>query len=125
VRRSWDADKLKLCSDSGDSGSKKCKRSCGGAYGWSGRSASGGSLQSGVRRLVYVGACGRNLVSVTAKTFPHLTYFIKKIDKFCTFSSSCEDNPAINCITVQHKESFPSTFTGHALVIIQFTHEEP
>jgi hypothetical protein len=33
VRRSCDAEKLNLSSDDGDSGSKKCKRGYGGAYG--------------------------------------------------------------------------------------------
>jgi hypothetical protein len=33
VRRLWDAEKFKLNSDGGDSGSKKYKRGYGGAYG--------------------------------------------------------------------------------------------
>jgi hypothetical protein len=33
VRRSYHAEKLKLGSDGGDSGSKKCRRGYGGAYG--------------------------------------------------------------------------------------------
>jgi hypothetical protein len=49
VRRSCDADKLKLKSDGGDSGSKKCKRGYGGAYGGVFRSLFGGSLESGCR----------------------------------------------------------------------------
>jgi hypothetical protein len=45
--------KLKLRSDGGDSGSKKCKRGRGGAYGGDlAESAFGGSLESGVRRWV-------------------------------------------------------------------------
>jgi hypothetical protein len=28
--------------------------------------------------------------------------------KFCTFSATCKDNAAINCITVQHKKKLSS-----------------
>jgi hypothetical protein len=53
--------------DDGDSGSKKCKRGCCGAYG------GGGSLESGGRFCV--GAFGSNLASVAVKMFSHLIYF--------------------------------------------------
>jgi hypothetical protein len=46
--------------------------------------------------------------------------FIKKFYKFCTFSAIFKDNAAINCITVQHKKgSFPSTLTGHTLLLLK------
>jgi hypothetical protein len=63
--------KFKLSSDGGDSGSNKCKRGYGGAYGgvwWS-----LGSLESGGRFCV--GAFGRNLASVAVKMFSHFIYF--------------------------------------------------
>jgi hypothetical protein len=35
-----------------------------------------------------------------------------------TFSEICKGNAAINCIIVQHKKgSFPSTFTGHTMLV--------
>jgi hypothetical protein len=93
--------KLKLSSDGGDSGTKKCKRGYGDAYGRVWR-----SIESGGRFCV--GAFGRNLASVAVKMFSHLIYLIKKFEKFCTFNAICEDNAAINCNTVQNKkDSFP------------------
>jgi hypothetical protein len=62
---------------------------------------SGESLESGGRFCVC--AFGRNLDSVSVKTFSHLMYFIKKLYTFCTLNSICKDNAAINCIIVQHK----------------------
>jgi hypothetical protein len=71
------------------------------------------SLESGGRFCV--GEFGRNLASV-AVMFSHLIYFIQKFYECCNFNMICEDNAAINCITVQHKKvSFPSILTGHAL----------
>jgi hypothetical protein len=109
-------EKLKLISDGGDSGSKKCKRGYGGAYGgvWRSLRFTGvWILESGTRFCV--GAFGRNLVSVAVKMFSHLIYFIKKFCK-CTFNAICKDNTAINRIIVQHRKgSFPSTLTGHTL----------
>jgi hypothetical protein len=64
--------KLKLGSDGGDSGSKKCKR----VYGEVWRSAFGGNLETGGRFCV--GAFGRNLVSVIGKIISDLIYFVKK-----------------------------------------------
>jgi hypothetical protein len=73
----------------------------------------GGRLESGIKQSFYVGAFGRNQASVAVKMFSHLIYFIKKFYKLCTFSTICEGNAAINCVTVQHnKGSFPSTLTG-------------
>jgi hypothetical protein len=95
---------LKLSSDSGDSGCKKCKGGCGGGQ-WTGlaESAFGGSLESGARFCV--GAVGRNLTSVAVKMFSCLIYFIKKFYKFCTLNAICKDNAAINCLTVNAKKS--------------------
>jgi hypothetical protein len=60
------------------------------------------------------GAFGWNLASVAMKMFSHLTYFIKKFYKFCTFNAICKYNVATNRITIQHKKgSFPLTLTGH------------
>jgi hypothetical protein len=91
---------LKLRSDCGDSGSKKCKRGDDGANGGVWRSL----RLAGVCSQFCVSAFGRNLPSVAVKMFSHLIYFFfKKFYKFCTFSAICKDNAAINCITVQHK----------------------
>jgi hypothetical protein len=71
--------KLKLISDGGNFGSKKCKRGYGGAYGgvWRSLGLVGvWSLESGDR--FYVGMFGRNLASVAVKIFSHLIYFIQK-----------------------------------------------
>jgi hypothetical protein len=116
VRRSCDAEKLKLSSDGGDSGSKK--RGCGDAYGGVWRSlllVGALSLESG--GLFCVGEFGRNRgFSRHEDVFSSgLMYFIKTFYKFCTFNAICKDNAAMNCITVQHtkkKGSFPSTLTG-------------
>jgi hypothetical protein len=59
---------LTLGSDGGDSGSKKCKRGCGGSY--------GGVWSQAVGFLV--GPFGKILASVTVKMFSRLIYFIKK-----------------------------------------------
>jgi hypothetical protein len=74
--------KLKLSSDSGDSGSKKCKRGYVGTSDgvWQ-------SLETGSQYCV--GAFGRNLALVTMKIFSHFIYFIKKFYKFCTFNAIC------------------------------------
>jgi hypothetical protein len=80
-------------------------------------SAFGGSLGSGGRFCV--GAFGRNLASVAVKMFSHLIQFIKNFYK-CTFNAICKVNAAINCITIQDKKgSFPSTFTGHATLVVK------
>jgi hypothetical protein len=79
--------KLQSSSDSGDSGSKKWKRSYGGAYGavWQSlRFARVWSLKSGSRFCV--SAFGRNLASVAVKIFTHFIYFIKKFYTFCIFN---------------------------------------
>jgi hypothetical protein len=80
--------KLKLNSDSGDSGSKKCKRGYGGAYG-GGLTVSvfGGSVESSSGGRFCVGAFGRNLASAAVKMFSHLFSFIKKFYKFCSFNA--------------------------------------
>jgi hypothetical protein len=65
--------KLKLSSDGGKSGSKKCKRGYGGTYSevwWNLPMTGVWGLESGGRFLV--GAFGRNLASVAVKMFPHL-----------------------------------------------------
>jgi hypothetical protein len=108
--------KLKLSSDGGDSGSKKCKRGCDCVYGgvWRGLAESvfGRSLESSV------GAFGRNLASVAVKMFSHWIYFQKKFYK-CTFNAICKDDAPINCMTVQHnKASLPSNLTGHTTLVI-------
>jgi hypothetical protein len=68
---------MKLISDGGDSGIRKCKRGYGDAYGGVWRSAFGGSLESGGRFCV--GAFGRNLASVAVKMFSYLICFINFI----------------------------------------------
>jgi hypothetical protein len=78
-------------------------------------SAHGGSMETG--GLFCVGAFGRNLASVTMKMFSHLIYFIKKFYKCHTLNAICKDNAAINCITVQQKNSFPSSLTGHTMLV--------
>jgi hypothetical protein len=51
--------------------------------------------------------------------FSHSIYFVKTFYKFCSFSAICNDNAAINSVTVQHKNgSFPSTLTGHKLLLV-------
>jgi hypothetical protein len=68
-----------------------------------------GSLESGCRFCV--GAFGRNLASVTLKTFSHLSYFTKKCYEFCVFGAVCKGNIAINRTTVHHKKGFtPAKF---------------
>jgi hypothetical protein len=102
VQRSFDAEKMKLSSDGGDSGSKKCKRGYVGAYSGVWRSlrlAEIWSLESGGRFCV--GAFGRNLASLAVKMFSHLIYFKKKCYKCCNFNAICKDNAAIRCITFQ------------------------
>jgi hypothetical protein len=69
--------KLKLTSEGGGSGSKKCKRGC-------------------TEGLVET-AFGRNLASVALKMFSYLIFLIKTFYKFCTFSAISKDNAAINC----------------------------
>jgi hypothetical protein len=61
---------------------------------------------------------GRNLASVAVKKFSHFICFAKKFYKICNFNLICEDNGAINCITVQHRKcSFPSTLMGHTTLV--------
>jgi hypothetical protein len=47
---------------------------------------------------------GRNMISVTVKTFSHFNSFRKESDKFCNFSAICKANAAVNCVTLQHKK---------------------
>jgi hypothetical protein len=61
---------VKLCSDGSDSGSKKCKRVCGGAYGGVRQSVCLTGVESGGRFCV--GTFGRNVASVAVKMFSHL-----------------------------------------------------
>jgi hypothetical protein len=108
-------EKLKLSSDGGDYGSKKCKRGCGGAYGGVWRSPRLAGVWSQAVGFVF----GKNLASVAVKMFSHLIYLKKKSYTFCTFNAICKDDAEISCITVQHKRDlFLSTLTGHTLVII-------
>jgi hypothetical protein len=111
--------KLKLSSNGRDSGSKKCKRGYGGAYGgtWQSLHLVGlWSLESGGQFCV--GAFGMNLASVNMKMFSHLIYFINKFDKFCASNVICRNNVAINCINVQHKRrSFLSTLLRHTMLV--------
>jgi hypothetical protein len=70
----------------------------------------------GSQALGCVGACGRNMTSTGEKKLTYLIYFIKLFYKFCTFNVICNDNSAINCITVHHKKvSLLSTLMGHTL----------
>jgi tRNA G26 N,N-dimethylase Trm1 len=108
--------KLKLSSDGGNVGSKKCKRGYGGVW-RSLRSADVWNLESGGR--FFVGAIGRNLASVAVKMFSHLIYLRKTFYKR-TFNAICKDNAAINCITVQHtRDPFPSILTGYTTLVIK------
>jgi hypothetical protein len=76
---------------------------------------SGGSPESGGRFCV--DAFGKNLAYEPWSFFLHLNY-IKKYFKFGTSSAICEDNVAINCITLKRKEgSIPSTLTGHTTLV--------
>jgi hypothetical protein len=62
------------------------------------------------------GACGRNMTSTGEKKLTYLIHYIKPFYKFCTFNVICNDNSAINCITVHHKKvSLQSTLMGHTL----------
>jgi hypothetical protein len=102
--------KLKLISDGGDFGSKKCIRGYGGV--WPSLRLAG--VWSQAVGFVLVRLAGIWLQS----PFSHLIYFIKKFYKFRTFNAICKDNSAINYITVQHKKSsFPSTLTGRAALV--------
>jgi hypothetical protein len=104
VRRLCNSKKLKLISDGGDSGRKKCKRGCGDAYGGVWRSLRLVGVWSQAVGFVFVRLAGIWLVTV--KMFSHLFYVIKKFYKFCTFIAICKDNTAINCSSVQYKKSF-------------------
>jgi hypothetical protein len=76
VRRSCDAEGLKLSSDGGDSHRKKCKQDHGGAYGGFWRNLcleEVWSLESGGRFCV--DACSSNVASVAVKMFSYLIYF--------------------------------------------------
>jgi hypothetical protein len=74
-----------------------------------------GNLESG-GRFCNDAFC-RNLASVAVKMFPHLIY-LKNILYRCTSNAICEDNAAINCITVQYKNcSLPSTILGHTKLV--------
>jgi hypothetical protein len=93
--------KLTLNSDGGDSGSKKCKRDCGGTY-----SGVWKSLESG--GLFCFSAFSRNLASAAVKMFSHLIYFQNRFYNLCAFNAICKDSAAVNCDTVQQeKGSFP------------------
>jgi hypothetical protein len=67
--------KLKLSSNGGNSGSKKCKRGYGGAYGGVWR-----SLESGC--LFCVGAFARNPASVASNMLSHLISFLRHFINF-------------------------------------------
>jgi hypothetical protein len=58
--------KLKLCSNGGDTGSKKCKRGYGEAYG------------RGLAKSVF----GGKMASVAVKMFSHLIWFVNKFKNF-------------------------------------------
>jgi hypothetical protein len=94
---------LKLHSDGGVSGNKKCKRDYGGVW-RSLRLAGVCSLESGGR--FFVGAFDRNLASVAMKIFSHLIHFVKKCYKCCTVNAICEENAEINYVAVQHKKVY-------------------
>jgi hypothetical protein len=108
--RSCDAEKLKLSSDGIDSGSKKCKRRCGGVW----RSPRLAGVRSQAVGFVLVRLAG--IWRQSPWRCFQIIYFTKKFYKFCTFNAIRKDNAAINCIIVQHKEtSYPSILTGHTL----------
>jgi hypothetical protein len=84
--------KLKVCSDSGDTGFKNCKLSYAGACGRVCRSlflAGVWNVEPGGRFCV--GAFGRNLASVAVKMFSHFICLIKTFYNFYTFNAICKD----------------------------------
>jgi hypothetical protein len=102
---------IKLSSDGGDSGSKKCKRGCSGTSGgvWpSLRLAEVWSLDSGSRLLVV--AFGRNVASVAVTMFSRSVYLTKGVYELCTCNAICKDSAAISFITVQLKKSILVNF---------------
>jgi hypothetical protein len=111
ARRAWQREyavcamrnKLKLSTDGGDSGSKKCKRGCGGSCGgvWLSLRLTG----------VWSYAVGfvtfyKNLASVAVKTCSRVISFVKIFPKYYTFSGISKYNITINCITAE-LEIFP------------------
>jgi hypothetical protein len=100
--------KLKLSSVRGDSGSKKCKRGCGGVW----RSLFGGSLGSGVRQSVLCWCVWQGSGFSRREDVFTFNLVYKICYKVCAFNEICKDNAAINCITVQHKSFIPVNFDG-------------
>jgi hypothetical protein len=113
VHRFCEVERLRLRSDGGDSGSKKCKRSCDGVYGvvWRSLHLMGvWSLESGGSR-VGVGVFGRNVAEVAVEKYWRFIYFIKKCKNVLRI---CKDKAVLNFITFERKtKSFPSTLMGH------------
>jgi hypothetical protein len=94
-------------SDGGDSGSKNASEAMVG-------SAFGGSLASGVKRSVLCWCAWQESGVSCREDFSHLIYFIRKFYKCYNFNAICTDNATINCIAVQHKETFILVpLTGH------------
>jgi hypothetical protein len=103
--------KIKLISDGGDSGSKKCNRDFDGAYSGVWRSLLlVGSLESGGRFCV--GAFGRNVASVAVKMCSRLIYFVRKFYKFYTFNAICKGNAATKSITALVMEAASTSETS-------------
>jgi hypothetical protein len=104
--------KFKLNSVSDDSGRKKCKRRCGGVW----RSLCLAGIWSQAVGFVLLRLAGIWLQSPSRFFYIQCTlqrHFINFV--LCAI---CEDNAAINSITVHKKKgSFPSTLTGRTTLV--------
>jgi hypothetical protein len=105
VHRLCDAKRLKLSSDGDESGCKKCKQGCGGAYDiiWrSLRLVGVWSLESGSR--ICVAAFDSNLVSVAMKMVSNLICFFEKLHTFSAFNAIFIYNAAIIVLPLNTKK---------------------
>jgi hypothetical protein len=109
-------EKVEFSSDCGDSGRKKCKRGCGGAYGGVWRSlaesAFGGGLESRVRRSVLWRCVWKEFSFNRREDVFTYNLIQKKFYKFCTFHAVFRDNPAVNWNCSTHKRFIPVNFDG-------------
>jgi hypothetical protein len=104
---------LRLNSDGGDFGRRKCKRRYGDAYGTAWRRLRLARLWSQAVGFVLVRLEGIWLQS-RADVFT-LNLLYEKY-KFCTSNTIFKSSAAINSITIQYKNvSFTSTLTAHML----------
>jgi hypothetical protein len=109
--------KLKLSSDGGDSGSKKCKRGYSGAYDRVWRSLH----LAGVRWSVLCWCVWQESGFSRREDVFTWNLLQKKNYEFCNFNAIFKDSAVIDYITIQHKEgSFPSILTGHTTLVIVY-----